>query len=78
MNAPKLFFFVTVGVTGAGIYYVHWNQEEERRKLKQGIVRDEERQRLKQMEKYLQEQTELTRRYKEAQKKEKEEQQQQQ
>ena len=64
-----------MGVTGYGIYYVHWKQEDDRKQLKEGIVRDLQRQSMKQAGNIarLEEQIELTRRYKEAERKEKEE-----
>ena len=31
---------LTAGIVSAGIWYVHWEQKEEKRKLREGVLRD--------------------------------------
>ena len=71
---PKVLFLTTLSVTGAGIYYSHWKQEDDRQQLRQGIVKDLQRQQMKKTENIfrLQQQIDLTRQYKEVERKEKE------
>ena len=55
-------------VTAAGIYSVHYQQVYDREQLHLGIVKDEERQRLKRENlRYQKEQEELAQKYREAQ-----------
>eukprot|EP00039_Didymoeca_costata_P005282 m.80235 g.80235 ORF g.80235 m.80235 type:complete len:56 (+) comp12748_c0_seq2:137-304(+) len=44
---PRVVFGVVVAGTIGVIYSVHWQQEEDKKFLRQGVYRDMERQRLK-------------------------------